>query len=77
MSVLNTTCKSNGPHMTKVTSPCVDRCRLDIAGEVCVGCGRSLQEIAGWLSSTADEKRAIVDRAAQRLQAINGSRKTG
>ena len=63
--------------MTKVTSPCVDKCRLDIAGEVCVSCGRSLQEIAGWLSATADEKRAIVERADQRLQAMNQVRKTG
>ena len=53
--------------MQSVSSPCIDLCRLDVAGELCVGCGRSMEEIAGWQSADDAERRAIVERAARRL----------
>jgi predicted Fe-S protein YdhL (DUF1289 family) len=43
-----------------VPSPCVSICVLDARGRVCTGCLRTLDEIAGWVSFTPDEKRAIV-----------------
>ena len=48
-------------------SPCIKVCVLD-ADNVCVGCGRLLQEIADWSRMTATERRAVRDRAAARLQ---------
>lgn len=50
-------------------SPCVSICRLDDEG-VCVGCFRTGEEIAGWLSYTVEERREIM----QRLPARAGSR---
>jgi predicted Fe-S protein YdhL (DUF1289 family) len=50
-----------------VASPCNDICRLD-AQQVCVGCGRTLQEIADWGSASAERRRQIVA-AAQLRQA--------
>lgn len=48
-------------------SPCIRHCCLDLR-DVCVGCGRSIDEITGWQRSSDDEKRAILARCQQRLQ---------
>ncbi|WP_159869111.1 DUF1289 domain-containing protein [Novosphingobium sp. 9U] len=42
-------------------SPCTGVCRLDVAGETCVGCWRTLDEIAGWARFSAEEKRQVLD----------------
>lgn len=54
------------PIKTPVASPCVRQCCLD-SQDMCVGCGRYLTEITGWLNFTEDEKKAVVARAQQRL----------
>jgi predicted Fe-S protein YdhL (DUF1289 family) len=46
----------------EVPSPCVGVCRLDDAGRVCTGCGRTLSEIAEWGGASAERKRAILAR---------------
>ena len=48
------------PHPDVVASPCISVCTMDAARGVCVGCGRTLDEIAGWITFSNDEKRAIV-----------------
>jgi len=48
-----------------VASPCIDICRLDTQ-QVCVGCGRTLQEIADWGSASAERRRQIVTAARLR-----------
>jgi uncharacterized protein len=49
-----------------VESPCIKVCVLDEVRGYCIGCGRSLGEIAAWSSATEEEKREIVARAAAR-----------
>lgn len=49
-----------------VESPCIKVCVLDETQAWCIGCGRSLAEIAGWGSASDAEKREIVARAAAR-----------
>lgn len=49
-------------------SPCIRNCCLDDA-DVCIGCGRHLQEILGWSEANAGERRAILERAAARRDA--------
>lgn len=51
-----------------VASPCVRRCTLD-EGDVCVGCGRTLDDIRQWREMTEAERADCVARAAQRRQA--------
>ncbi len=48
-----------------VPSPCIQVCRLD-AREVCTGCGRTLDEIAGWSRMSDDERRVVVLKATSR-----------
>ncbi len=54
-----------------VASPCIKVCRVH--EDVCVGCGRSLWEIANWGRFTDEEKRAAIARAADRLPTSGSS----
>lgn len=51
-----------------VTSPCVRRCTLD-QDDVCVGCGRTLDEIRQWGVMTQAQREACVASAARRREA--------
>jgi uncharacterized protein len=44
---------------SSVPSPCVDICRLDAQG-LCVGCRRTLQEIAEWPGAGDARRREIL-----------------
>ena len=43
-------------------SPCVSVCRLDPTSRVCVGCGRTIAEIAAWPNLSYAERQAIIRR---------------
>ena len=45
---------------SKVESPCISVCRYE--NEVCVGCGRTVDEVVNWYDMTDDEKQAVLDR---------------
>lgn len=42
-----------------VPSPCVDVCRMDPATGWCLGCARTIDEIAAWASLDNDGKRRV------------------
>ena len=48
-----------------VTSPCTRNCCLD-EGDVCLGCGRSLDEIRLWGQASDRERATILERAVLR-----------
>jgi predicted Fe-S protein YdhL (DUF1289 family) len=52
-----------------IPSPCIDICRLNNNG-ICIGCGRTKQEITDWLASTDKERVAIYEKATVRLKTI-------
>ena len=45
--------------MGALDSPCIDVCTLDAATETCLGCGRTLAEIEGWVAFTDAGRAAI------------------
>ena len=47
------------PTARGVASPCTSVCRMDAEGHYCVGCFRTLDEIAGW-SGFDDERRQVI-----------------
>jgi len=49
-----------------VASPCVSICRMDPASGLCVGCLRTLDEIAQWSRLNDDDKRAVLDQLEAR-----------
>ena len=44
----------------RVPSPCISVCVMDAASGVCLGCLRTLDEIAAWSVLDADAKRAVL-----------------
>jgi predicted Fe-S protein YdhL (DUF1289 family) len=47
-------------------SPCTKVCAMDAEGHYCLGCRRTLDEIARWWSMRDDEKRAVLAALPQR-----------
>jgi predicted Fe-S protein YdhL (DUF1289 family) len=47
-------------------SPCVRNCCLD-DDDVCLGCGRTLDEIVAWSLSSEEDKREFLRRSRERL----------
>ena len=45
---------------SKVESPCISICRYE--NEVCVGCGRTVEEVTEWYNYTDKQKQKIIDR---------------
>ena len=43
-----------------IESPCISICRME--NEVCVGCGRTVDDIVNWYDMTDDEKQAVLNR---------------
>ncbi len=50
-------------------SPCNQVCVLN-AEQVCIGCGRSSDEIGRWSLATVDEQIGIIEQAGQRLKEL-------
>lgn len=50
----------DGPATKTLESPCIGVCALD--GLVCLGCGRSVDEIEAWPWASAAERAAILQR---------------
>ncbi|MGJ0396131.1 MAG: DUF1289 domain-containing protein [Methylocystis sp.] len=55
-----------------IDSPCVKICELD-RDDVCVGCGRTRAEIAGWTSMSEPQKAKVVELADGRKRTENAS----
>ena len=49
-----------------VPSPCIDVCSLD-GKDICLGCGRHIDEIVAWSNSAPEVKLRIVAAARERL----------
>lgn len=49
------------PSVDSIESPCIDVCELD-SDFVCIGCGRTIDEVLKWPEYTDDQKQAVLDR---------------
>jgi uncharacterized protein len=49
-------------------TPCVNICLLDDKSGLCVGCGRSGDEIARWVEMTPEQRRTIMKTLPERLE---------
>ncbi|MEP3278490.1 MAG: DUF1289 domain-containing protein [Stappiaceae bacterium] len=45
--------------MPEIISPCVNICKIDRVTNTCIGCSRSLSEIADW-QTMSDKRRAEI-----------------
>lgn len=53
---------------TPTGSPCVGRCSLSFGGDFCRGCGRSVEEVRDWNTYSPEQKIAVKEIAARRLE---------
>lgn len=59
---------ASGP---RVASPCISVCIVDPRGSgLCIGCGRTLDEIASWIDFSDEERRQVLRRLPARLDAL-------
>lgn len=50
-----------------IESPCIKVCAVDGETGLCLGCGRSLKEIGGWMQFDDAGRRAVMDGLPERL----------
>lgn len=51
-------------------SPCILVCSIDQRTGYCFGCGRTREEIAGWMEFSAEERRAVMTDLPARLETV-------
>jgi uncharacterized protein len=53
---------------TMIESPCVKVCTLDARSGLCLGCGRTIDEIAQWASMSEQQRRRVMAELPARRQ---------
>ncbi|WP_217477203.1 DUF1289 domain-containing protein [Stutzerimonas stutzeri] len=57
----------------KAKNPCISLCKLK--DDICIGCGRSRDEMKAWKGMKNKERKAVNALAAERLQSMGKARK--
>ncbi|MEM1146193.1 MAG: DUF1289 domain-containing protein [Pseudomonadota bacterium] len=50
-----------------IDSPCIKLCAVDGETGLCLGCGRSLKEIGGWMQFDDNGRRQVMAKLPSRL----------
>ena len=50
----------NALTLPSIETPCIKICVVDPETSFCIGCGRTRDEIGGWLEMGADERRKVM-----------------
>ena len=56
--------------LPRADSPCVKICVVDPETDLCIGCGRTRGEIAGWLSMDTSKRRDVLAELPERLSTL-------
>jgi uncharacterized protein len=56
--------------MAAIQSPCIKICVLDPKSGLCIGCGRTLNEIGRWLSLSESERSSVMAGLPRRLAVL-------
>ncbi len=56
---------------TMIETPCVKICTLDARSGMCLGCGRTIDEIARWTAMGDAERARLIGQLPARLAAAN------
>jgi len=54
-----------------MSSPCIKVCQMDPVRGVCVGCCRTLEEIARWGGMSDQERFAVMEKLPERRSQLN------
>jgi hypothetical protein len=61
----------------EIESPCVKLCVVHPEAGICMGCFRTIDEIAGWARLTPDARRALMAELPARAPRVAGVRRGG
>ena len=61
----------------EVESPCVKVCLVHPATGLCVGCYRTIEEIAAWATMTPEARRAVMAELPSRAERAKPPRRGG
>ena len=61
---------TGGTDAAAMESPCILVCSIDMKTGYCFGCGRTRDEIAGWIDMTDDGRRANMAQLPARLETV-------
>ena len=56
--------------MADIESPCNKVCVVDPISALCIGCGRNLAEIEGWLRFLPEQRARVMAELPQRLSML-------
>lgn len=62
-------------HQNTTLSPCVQICRMDPLLELCLGCGRTMDEIARWSKLTDPQRRQVMEQLPDRMKHLTVQRR--
>jgi uncharacterized protein len=63
--------------MTTPSTPCIQVCVIDPLSGLCIGCGRTVEEIAAWRSLNEPQRRKIMAQLGGRLAASRSRKARG
>ena len=63
--------------MAEIETPCNKVCAVDPVSGLCVGCGRTVAEIAGWIGFTAADRARVMAELPQRLAKLQRNETSG
>lgn len=58
-------------------SPCIKLCVVHPEARICMGCYRSIEEIAAWGAMTPEARRAVMAELPGRAHLVNPTRRGG
>jgi len=51
-----------------IKSPCISFCKMNLQDNLCVGCGRSINQITNWTHYTEKEKDKIIENVKKKFK---------
>ena len=57
-----------------IETPCIKICTLDARQGLCLGCGRTIDEIARWSTMSTSERTRVMSELPARLAAGNAAK---
>jgi len=58
-------------------SPCIKVCAVDAVTGWCIGCGRTMSEIGGWVKLGSDGRHKVISLLPERMNKLHALGKTG
>ena len=62
-------------HQPSALSPCIQVCRIDPLLKLCLGCGRSLEEIGRWSKLSDPQRLQVMEKLPERMKHLSVQRR--